>query len=181
MNEIHAADVIFVATHSQGSIVSTHLLDRLIRDGHIRTFRSMEAVGPTEALASGSADIVPPEKPQRVCCLAVCGIHLGPLRYLSTSSLLQPYFQVGTSSLQAPAFGLMFYTHSISNLRPPESFLSSRYFMSLEDLRCFTCLLVVGHSMKDTESEVSKQYAAALKNVAHHGVGLFHILYHFWR
>ena len=54
-------------------------------------------------------------------------------------------------------------------------------FMSFEDFRCFTYLLVIGRSMKDTESEVSKQYAAALKNVAHHGVGLFHILYHFWR
>jgi hypothetical protein len=74
--------------------VSTHLLDRLIRDGHIRTFRSIEAAGPTESLASGSADIVPTAQPQRICCLALCGIHLGPLRYLSTSSLLQPYFQV---------------------------------------------------------------------------------------
>jgi hypothetical protein len=98
MNEIHAADVIFVATHSQGSIVSTHILDRLIREGHIRTFHSIEATAaaaPAETLASGSAaDIVPTVKPQKICCLALCGIHLGPLRYLSTSSLLQPYFQV---------------------------------------------------------------------------------------
>jgi hypothetical protein len=34
---------------------------------------------------------------QKVCCLALCGIHLGPLRYLSSSSLLQPYLQVGVS------------------------------------------------------------------------------------
>jgi hypothetical protein len=94
MDEIHVADVIFVATHSQGSIVSTHLLDRLIRDGHIRTHRSVEATIPADPLASGGVDIVPPIKPQRICCLALCGIHLGPLRYLSTSSLLQPYFQV---------------------------------------------------------------------------------------
>lgn len=102
MADLHAADVVFVATHSQGSIVSTHLLDRLIRDGHIRTVRSMEAATSStqsESVASGTADIVPPavsavQQPQRICCLALCGIHLGPLRYLSTSSLLQPYFQV---------------------------------------------------------------------------------------
>lgn len=97
MNDLHVADVIFLATHSQGSVVSTHLIDRLIRDGHIRTFRSIEVAGTAsaQALASGSAEIVPTKlKPQRLCCLALCGIHLGPLRYLSTSSLLQPYFQV---------------------------------------------------------------------------------------
>lgn len=32
--------------------------------------------------------------PQKIVCLAMCGIHLGPLRYLSSSSLLQQYFQV---------------------------------------------------------------------------------------
>jgi hypothetical protein len=31
---------------------------------------------------------------QRVCCLALCGIHLGPLRYLNSSSLTKPYIQV---------------------------------------------------------------------------------------
>lgn len=76
MDDLHAADAILVATHSQGSIVSTHLLDRLIREKHIKTSRPSA---------------------QRVCCLALCGIHLGPLRYLSSSSLLQPYIQVGVS------------------------------------------------------------------------------------
>jgi hypothetical protein len=175
MNEIHAADVIFVATHSQGSVVSTHLLDRLIRDGHIRTFRSMETGGPTEALASGSADIVPPVKPQRVCCLALCGIHLGPLRYLSTSSLLQPYFQVGTSSLEAPHSVSCLYTQYFESAAARELF-EFQVFVSSEEM---FHLLTRDHSMKDTESEVSKQYAAALKNVAHHGVGLFRILYQF--
>lgn len=75
--DLHAADAIFVATHSQGTIVSTHLLDRLVRDKHIRTKRNIQEN----------------EKPQKVCCLALCGIHLGPLRYLNSSSLLQPYFQ----------------------------------------------------------------------------------------
>ena len=33
----HNADAIIVAVHLQGSVVSTHLLDRLIKDGHIVT------------------------------------------------------------------------------------------------------------------------------------------------
>jgi hypothetical protein len=97
MNDLHLADAILVATHSQGSIVSTHLLDRLIRDRHIKTSRT------SDLLASASAALAPggtsPAAPstQRVCCLALCGIHLGPLRYLSSSSLLQPYIQVSLS------------------------------------------------------------------------------------
>ncbi|KNZ76175.1 hypothetical protein J132_11294 [Termitomyces sp. J132] len=78
MDDIHTADAVIIATHSQGSIVSTHLLDRLIQDRHIQTLRPFK---------------VEHRKAQRVCCLALCGIHLGPLRYLSSSSLLQPYFQ----------------------------------------------------------------------------------------
>lgn len=98
MDDLHGADAIFVATHSQGSVVSTHLLDRLIRDKHIRTTRNTSSMG-AEAVtgastSSFSAAGVPAGKPQKICCLALCGIHLGPLRYLSTSSLLQPYIQV---------------------------------------------------------------------------------------
>jgi hypothetical protein len=97
MDDLHAADAILVATHSQGSIVSTHLLDRLIREKHIKTSRT------SDLLASASAALAPggtssaARSSQRVCCLALCGIHLGPLRYLSSSSLLQPYIQVGDS------------------------------------------------------------------------------------
>ena len=118
MDDLHAADAVIVATHSQGSIVSTHLLDRLIQDRHIRTsssakvshtnvvsktvldaaesvFSKVETLPlpiplPSISHLDGNED----RKPQRVCCLALCGIHLGPLRYLSSSSLLQPYFQV---------------------------------------------------------------------------------------
>ena len=82
INDIRAADAILVATHSQGSVVSIHLLDRLIRDKHIKATRNS---GP---------DTAPSPRPQKICCLAMCGIHLGPLRYLSTTSLFQPYFQV---------------------------------------------------------------------------------------
>jgi len=42
----------------------------------------------------GSAAQVPTSKQQRVCCLALCGIHLGPFAYLQKSSLVMPYIQV---------------------------------------------------------------------------------------
>ncbi|KAG1763910.1 hypothetical protein EV702DRAFT_1205315 [Suillus placidus] len=90
MDDLQNADVIFFATHSQGSIVSTHILDRLITDGHIRT-APRDLTANAIAVASGSTSITRPL--QRVCCLALCGIHLGPLRYLSTSSLVLPYIQ----------------------------------------------------------------------------------------
>ncbi|KIY67777.1 hypothetical protein CYLTODRAFT_352508 [Cylindrobasidium torrendii FP15055 ss-10] len=84
MKDLHEADAVLIATHSQGSVVSTHLLSRLIEEGHIMTALSARAM-PDE--------LVGVRKVQRVCCLALCGIHLGPLRYLSSSSLLSPYFQ----------------------------------------------------------------------------------------
>ena len=94
LDDLHAADAIFVATHSQGSIVSTHLLDRLIHDQHIRTSRNTEAIGSVDPFSTAGVAVAPIRKPQKICCLALCGIHLGPLRYLSSSSLLQPYIQV---------------------------------------------------------------------------------------
>ncbi|KAF5358772.1 hypothetical protein D9758_008574 [Tetrapyrgos nigripes] len=99
MDDLHNTDVIFVATHSQGSVVSTHLLDRLIRERHIRTSKN----GTTEPIADLGVNMVP-LPPQRVCCLALCGIHLGPLRYLSTSSLVQPYIQYFESAAARELF-----------------------------------------------------------------------------
>jgi len=109
MDDLQNADVIFFATHSQGSIVSTHILDRLIADGHIRT-TAHDLATAAVAIASGSVSTMRP--PQRVCCLALCGIHLGPLRYLSTSSLVQPYIQV--SHVISP--GIQVYTRRPSTL-----------------------------------------------------------------
>jgi hypothetical protein len=83
------ADAILLATHSQGSVVTTQLIDRLISEGHIRTGKNPEAA----ARVARHAGVVPPVNPHRVCCLALCGIHLGPLYYLNTSSLVQPYIQ----------------------------------------------------------------------------------------
>ena len=94
MTDLYEADVIFFAAHSQGSIVSTELLDRLLAEGHINT-------RPIVPIATSPADVVilPPSVPkttkvQRVCVLAICGIHLGPLSYLSGSVMMGPYLQV---------------------------------------------------------------------------------------
>lgn len=102
INDIHSANVIFVSAHSQGSIVSTHLVDLLIRDGHIIT-RATGNVGKqagnstTEALDGACASESSSRSRQQVCCLSLCGIHLGPLRYLKLSSFIQPYIQVGAT------------------------------------------------------------------------------------
>ncbi|KAF8623316.1 hypothetical protein AX17_007457 [Amanita inopinata Kibby_2008] len=122
MDDIHAADAILVATHSQGSIVSTHLLDCLIRDKHIRTSRNSIVAGPAGLFpASAGMETAPAPRPQRVCCLALCGIHLGPLRYLSTSSLFQPYFQY----IESPAARELF------EFQNTESEVSKEYAQAL--------------------------------------------------
>ena len=98
MADLHAADVIFISTHSQGCVVSTHLLDRLIRDKHIRPPRDSVCVTGADSFPSSVGIDLPPDmKPQRICCLALCGIHHGPLRYLGSSTLVQPYIQVCSS------------------------------------------------------------------------------------
>lgn len=108
MEDLHAADVIFVASHSQGAIISTHLVDRLIEDGHILTSRSVDVLAKSVAsITAGGAAAVPATQAQKVCLLALCGIHLGPLRYLKTSSLLQPYIQVCIFIQGAIVRGLM--------------------------------------------------------------------------
>ncbi|KAF8121154.1 hypothetical protein EV363DRAFT_1569716 [Boletus edulis] len=102
MEDLHDADAIFIATHSQGSVVSAHIIDRLIADRHIRTPLNADASIPASGVASGS--VAPVRSPQRICCLALCGIHLGPLRYLSTSSLVQPYIQYFESTAARELF-----------------------------------------------------------------------------
>ncbi|KAF8960837.1 hypothetical protein BDZ97DRAFT_1760478 [Flammula alnicola] len=68
-------------------------------------------------------------KIQRVCCLALCGIHLGPLRYLSSTTIPGPYLQVGGGAFVVSwddwltAFGL----GSILNRLRRENSLSTIY------------------------------------------------------
>lgn len=102
MSALHEADVIFVATHSQGSIASTMLLDRLIQEGHICTSSTSSLGGggqvpslpiSVDAVTESQAGGKKARANQRVGLLAMCGIHLGPLGYLS-GSLVGPYLQV---------------------------------------------------------------------------------------
>ncbi|TFK64865.1 hypothetical protein BDN72DRAFT_846231 [Pluteus cervinus] len=102
--DLHAADAILVATHSQGSIVATHLLERLIRDQHIKTSRNVAPADPVDPLSAVGTSVMPSPRVQRVCCLALCGIHLGPLRYLRSSSLVQPYLQYFESTAARELF-----------------------------------------------------------------------------
>ncbi|KAJ7900164.1 hypothetical protein B0H14DRAFT_3080532 [Mycena olivaceomarginata] len=138
MDAIRSADVIFVATHSQGTIVSTHIINRLIQDGHIRTGGfdvSRDPGSIAAAVAStATASALPAPPPQRVCCLALCGIHLGPLRYLSSSSLLLPYIQ---------------------------------YFENAAAKELF--------EFQNTESQVSKTYVDALRNVLDNGTKMVYV------
>ncbi|RXK37481.1 hypothetical protein M231_05202 [Tremella mesenterica] len=112
INDLRRADAIFFAAHSQGCIVTTHLISRMIAQGHIRTPLNNEAVSRCE-WAFGPVGLLPPEEPkfrsrtgrgratvsgaegghQKVALLSMCGVHLGPMYSISTSSVIQPYLQ----------------------------------------------------------------------------------------
>ncbi|WVO14941.1 hypothetical protein L204_102582 [Cryptococcus depauperatus] len=109
INDLRRADAIFFAAHSQGCIVTTHLISRLIAQGHIRTHLNAEAVGRCE-WAFGPISVIPSSPLrgrksnlsslpgsdggyQKVALLAMCGVHLGPLYSISTSTVIQPYLQ----------------------------------------------------------------------------------------
>ena len=123
MDNLHDADAILVAAHSQGSVVSTHLLDRLLQDGHIRTTRSADASATAKSVSGAGITVVPTVRPQRICCLALCGIHLGPLRYLRTSPMVLPYIQVKKFFIGCRGSDLS-KCSSILNLQPLENCLS---------------------------------------------------------
>ncbi|CAE6451633.1 unnamed protein product [Rhizoctonia solani] len=128
--DLHRADVVLVATHSQGSIVSTHLIARLISDGHIRTKFNRDAVDH----ATEQTGVLPPIAPHRICCLAMCGIHMGPLYSLNSSSFAQPYLQWFESQAARELF-----------------------------------------EFQNTESEVSRNYVAALSTALDHGTKFVYI------
>ncbi|EPQ55541.1 hypothetical protein GLOTRDRAFT_138440 [Gloeophyllum trabeum ATCC 11539] len=154
MDDIHSADAIFVATHSQGSIVSTHVLDRLIRDGHIRTRRSVDLTNASTAVNPGGAVPAVGLPPQRVCCLALCGIHLGPLRYLSSSSLLQPYIQYFESAAAKELF----------DFQDTESQVSKDYVKALQNVTNHGTKMVYIASMND---QVVPVYSGLFTSASH--------------
>lgn len=61
VNDLKNADAIFLSAHSQGAIVATQLLARLIEQRHVRA------------------------ESTRICLLAMCGIHHGPFAHLKSS------------------------------------------------------------------------------------------------
>ncbi|GAC99108.1 putative protein of unknown function [Pseudozyma hubeiensis SY62] len=61
VNDLKTADAIFLSAHSQGAIVATQLLARLIEQRHVRA------------------------ESTRICLLAMCGIHHGPFAHLKSS------------------------------------------------------------------------------------------------
>lgn len=143
MDALREADAIFVATHSQGSIVSTHILDRLIADRHIRT-TSNNGVLPGDV----------PLPPQRICCLALCGIHLGPLRYLNTSSLLSPYIQYFESTAARELF----------EFQNTESATSKDYMRALQNVLNSGIKMVYIASLND---QVVGLYSGLFTSVSH--------------
>jgi hypothetical protein len=65
--DVLSANVVFIAAHSQGCVVATHLLARLIEQRHLDPKRS------------------------KIALLAMCGIHHGPFAHLR-GSLANYYF-----------------------------------------------------------------------------------------
>ncbi|SPO26439.1 uncharacterized protein UTRI_04028 [Ustilago trichophora] len=61
VHDLNTADAVFLSAHSQGAIVATQLLARLIEQRHV--------------LAENT----------RICLLAMCGIHHGPFAHLKSS------------------------------------------------------------------------------------------------
>ncbi|BEI80958.1 hypothetical protein CcaverHIS002_0201180 [Cutaneotrichosporon cavernicola] len=109
INDLRRADAVLFAAHSQGCIVTTHLISRMIAQGHLRTTTNREATARCE-WAFGPIGIMPNEESrkgrqlaarmsgreggrQKVAVLAMCGVHLGPFYSISTSSVIQPYLQ----------------------------------------------------------------------------------------
>ncbi|KAK0235150.1 hypothetical protein EDD85DRAFT_773550 [Armillaria nabsnona] len=152
MDDLHECDALIVATHSQGSVVSTHLLDRLLREGHlVASFTS----GEQEPLSPGiEPGLVAGRKKQRICCLALCGIHLGPLRYLSTSSLFQPYFQYFESEAARELF----------EFQNTESDVSKAYISALQNVVDHGAKMVYIASLND---QVVPLYSGLFTNVNH--------------
>lgn len=61
VNDLKNADAVFLSAHSQGAIVATQLLARLIEQRHVQAENT------------------------RMCLLAMCGIHHGPFAHLKSS------------------------------------------------------------------------------------------------
>jgi hypothetical protein len=70
---IHAADFVFFAAHSQGTPVATHLLARLVQDGHVET--------------------------AKLALLGMAGVCLGPMSGLDKKLVLKAYSSIESEML----------------------------------------------------------------------------------
>ncbi|KAE8185419.1 hypothetical protein A4X06_0g8115 [Tilletia controversa] len=89
VKDLHEADAIFFSAHSQGSIVGTELLARLIEQKHIQPERT------------------------RVCLLAMAGIHEGPFPHLQ-SAIMSAYFTYFETAAAKELFEFMASTAHVS-------------------------------------------------------------------
>ncbi|KZO92434.1 hypothetical protein CALVIDRAFT_601440 [Calocera viscosa TUFC12733] len=153
MTAIHEADIILFATHSQGSVVTCHIMDRLLDEGHIYTGMPQPSAG--EAIVKlETQGPPPPKKAQRVVCLALCGIHLGPLLYLNTSVLTQPWLHYLESSAARELF----------EFQDSESEVSKRYVDALARVLDRGCKFVYIASLND---QVVPIYSGTFVNASH--------------
>lgn len=102
ISAVRNAQAIFIAAHSQGCIVATQVVSRMIAQGHIRTKTNSEAVARCE-WAFGPATAPPHAKrgnsngsqPEivlpKVLLLAMCGVHLGPFYNRTAETVMAPY------------------------------------------------------------------------------------------
>ncbi|EJD53220.1 hypothetical protein AURDEDRAFT_110929 [Auricularia subglabra TFB-10046 SS5] len=150
VEDLHMADVVFVATHSQGSVASTHLLRRLIHEGHIRIAPDEAGLLPTNPTMPTWTGV----GSQRVCCLALCGIHLGPLTYLHSSSIVQPYLQYFESAAARELF----------EFQDTNSAVSRSYFEALSDVLSHGVRFVYIASLDD---QVVPIYSGTFGSISH--------------
>ncbi|KZT51281.1 hypothetical protein CALCODRAFT_145928 [Calocera cornea HHB12733] len=150
---IHEADIILFATHSQGSVVTCHIMDRLLEEGHIYTGMPQPSAGET-IVKMETQGPSPPKKVQRVTCLALCGIHLGPLLYLNTSVLTQPWLHYLESAAARELF----------EFQDTESEVSKRYVNALARVLDHGCKFVYIASLND---QVVPIYSGAFVNASH--------------
>ncbi|PWN49915.1 hypothetical protein IE53DRAFT_387835 [Violaceomyces palustris] len=83
------ADAIFFSAHSQGSVVATQLLARLIEQGQVSASKS------------------------RICLLGMCGIHHGPFTHLK-SSITSSYINYFETAAAKELFDFQCSSHEVS-------------------------------------------------------------------
>lgn len=134
---LRQADAILVATHSQGCPVSTLLLERLYAGGYIRSPHNAPAVFQLDDILQATS-LVDAEYP-RVGFLGLCGVHSGPLAYLSQSSIIGPWMRTFENAA----------AHELFEFQDSESATSQRYISALSAVLDHGCKLLYVASLND--------------------------------